>query len=176
MTAVLRWTGLGKLVSFYRHIYFAGPRTTTGSGILLVLGVGAIHLYLLLTNSALAPSVDSPAYLDAYFASLLATAVLAAVGMVTGRKPAWALGSLVSAAAMLMYIASRMWGLPGLPSLVGYWDYPLGTFVLALAAPFLALHFAVVTGLCVAFPERRDWPGMHSELVARGGGRRGGRT
>ena len=48
-------------------------------------------------------------------------------------------------------------GLPGLSLLVGWWDYPLGTFVLALAAMFLGLHFSVVTGLNVAFPERRDW-------------------
>lgn len=157
MTAVLRWTGLGKLISCYRYIYFNGPRTTTALGMSLALGVGAIHLYLLVTNQALARRVDSPAYLDVSFALLFTSALLAALGMVTGRRLGWALGSLVSAAAIMVYVASRVWGLPGLPLLVGWWDYPVGTFALALAAMFLGLHFSVVTGLNVAFPDRRDW-------------------
>ena len=157
MTAVLRWTGLGKLISCYRYIYFNGPRTTLALGLVLVLGVGAIHLDLLVTDQALARGVDSPIYLDVYFTLLFASALLAGLGMVNGRRPGWALGSLVSAATITMYVVSRVWGLPGLPLLVGWWDYPLGTVVLALAAMFLGLHFSVVTGLNVAFPEQRDW-------------------
>ena len=157
MIALLRWTGLGKLISCYRYIYFNGPRTTTALGMLLVLGVGAIHLYLLVTDQALARGVDSAAYLDVYLTLLFASALLAALGMVSGRRSGWALGSLVSIATIMVYVVSRIWGLPGLSLLVGWWDYPLGTFVLALAAMFLGLHFSVVTGLNVAFPERRDW-------------------
>jgi hypothetical protein len=157
MTAVLRWTGLGKLVSCYRYIYFNGPRTTLALGMVLVLGVGAIHLYLLVTDQALARGVASPAYLDVYFTLLFASALLAALSMATGRRPGWALGSLASAATIMMYVVSRVWGLPDLPLLVRWWDYPLGTFVLALAAMFLGLHFSVMTGLNVAYPDRRDW-------------------
>jgi hypothetical protein len=69
----------------------------------------------------------------------------------------WALGSLVSMASIAMYLVSRTAGLPGLPRLVGRWDYPLGTFVIALAALFAVLHFSVLTGMNVAYPLRRCW-------------------
>jgi hypothetical protein len=151
MIAVLRWTGIGKLISFYRYISFNSPRVITGSGAVLVLGVGAIHLYLLVVSSGV------PVYLRAYFAVLTAAAALAAVGMLTGRTLGWVLGSLVSAAAIAMYVASRTIGLPGLPQLVGWWDYPLGTFSMMLAALLLSLHFSVLTGMNVAYPQRQHW-------------------
>jgi hypothetical protein len=157
MTAALRWTGLGKLISFYRYFYFNGPKATTASGMLLVLGVGAIHLYLLVSNQALGRRFASPVYLDAYYGLLFASAVAAAVGMVVARRLGWALGSLVSAAAIMMYVASRVWGLPALHMLEGWWNYPLGTFMMALGAMYLGLHFSVITGVNIAHPDRRDW-------------------
>lgn len=157
MTTVLRWSGLEKLLSFYRYLYFNLPRVTTALGITLVLGLGAIHLYLLVTDQALARRLDAPIYLQVYFGLLIATAVLAAAGMVTAAKLGWALGALVSLAGLMMYVASRVWGLPGLPQLVGRWDYALGTFLLALAAGFLAVYFTVLTGLNIAYPQKRNW-------------------
>ncbi len=157
MTTVLTMTGLGKLISFYRYFSFNGPKATTASGMLLALGVGAIHLYLLVSDQALGRRFASPIYLDAYYGLLFACAVAAAVGIIAVPKPGWALGSLVSAAAIMMYVASRVWGLPGLPILQGWWNYPLGTFMMALGAMFLGLHFSVLTGPNVAYPQRRDW-------------------
>lgn len=157
MTTALRWTGLGKLISFYRYIYFNGPKATTAAGMVLVLGVGAIHLYLLASNQALGRRFASPAYLDAYYGVLFAGAVAAAVGMTVARRLGWALGSLVSASTIMMYVASRVWGLPGLHVLEGWWNYPLGTFMMALGAMFLGLHFSVSTGVNIAYPDRRDW-------------------
>jgi hypothetical protein len=159
MTTVLRWTGLGKLISFYRYFAFNGPRLTTTSGIVPLLGVAAIRLYWL-AGGFLLPGY--PAYLAAYFALLATAALLAAVGMVLGRRPGlvrigWALGSLVSVASLVMYVVSRTAGLPGVPRLVQWWDYPLGTFAMVLAAVFLALHFSVLTGMNVAYPQRRQW-------------------
>jgi hypothetical protein len=151
MIAVLRWTGIGKLISFYRYISFNIPRVITGSGAVLVLGVGAIQLYLLVASRGV------PGYLSAYFAVLAAVAVLAALGILAGRTLGWALGSLTSAAAIATYVASRTIGLPGLPQLVGWWDYPLGTFLMMLAALVLALHFSVLTGMNVAYPKRQHW-------------------
>ncbi|RCW45973.1 hypothetical protein DFQ14_102275 [Halopolyspora algeriensis] len=151
MSAVLRWTGIGKLISFYRHIQFSAPWTTTGSASMLVCGIGAIHLYLLSGNFGF------PTYLNAYFALLSAAALLSAVGMLLGRRPGWGLGSLVALAAIAVYVASRTLGLPGLPELVSRWDDPLGTFSLALAVLLLFVHVSVVTGMNVAVPRRRDW-------------------
>lgn len=156
MTTLLRWTGIGKLISFYRYFAFNAPRVTTTSGIVLLGGIAAIRLYLLVGAATV------PAYLAAYFAVLIAGAFLASVGMVLGRRPVlprigWALASLVSTTSIAVYIASRTWGLPGLPQLVGRWDDPLGTFSMVLAALFLALHFSVWTGMNVAVPHRRQW-------------------
>lgn len=155
MTAVGRWTGLGKLLSFYRYFAFDGPRVTTGLGVTVLLGVGVIRLYLLVGGSAL------PAYLGAYFALLIAGVLASAAAMLgRGRRlpgVGWAVGGFLATASVAMYIASRTAGLPGLPHLMGRWDYPLGTFAMALAALFLALHFSVLTGMNVAYPNRRQW-------------------
>lgn len=154
--ALLRWTGVSTLISFYRFFYFNAPRATAASGILLLFGIAAIRAYLLIGNFAV------PNYLAAYFALIIAGAVLASVAMVIGRRPGltrigWALGSLVSASSIGMYMTSHIAGLPGLSQLVGRWDYPLGSFAMAIAALFLALHFSVLTGMNVAYPERRHW-------------------
>jgi hypothetical protein len=159
MTAMLRWAGLGKLIAFYRYFSFNVPRMVTASGLVSLLGVGAIKLYWL-TGGFLVP--EFPAYLAAYFVLLVATAFLASAALVFRSRPAlvrigWALGSLVSAASIAMYVASRTLGLPGLDLLVGRWDYALGTFSMALAGMFLVLHFSVLTGMNVAYPERRRW-------------------
>lgn len=145
------------MVSFYRYFSFNLPRTTTAAGLMLVAGVGAVHLYLLVTDQALGGGFDSPPYLRAYYAALFGAAVLAGAGMVTVLKAGWALGSLVAVAAIAMYVASRLWGLPGLSVLEGYWNYALGTFMLVLAAALVGLHFTVVSGLNVAWPQRRNW-------------------
>jgi hypothetical protein len=159
MTTLLRWTGLGKLISFYRYFSFNGPRVTTAVGIVLLLGIAAIRLYWLAGGF---PLPAYPAYLAGYFALLVAAAVLASVGMVMGRRPrlvrvGWMLGSLVSAASLAMYLASRTVGLPGLSQLVSWWAYPLGTFAMALAALFVGVHVTVLTGMNVAYPQRRHW-------------------
>ncbi|MFD0899331.1 hypothetical protein [Actinomadura sediminis] len=156
-SALMRWTGTGKIVSFYRYFLLNLPRTTTASGVALVLGVGAVHLYLLVTDQALGGGFDAPAYLRAYCAALLGAAVLSAVGMVAAPKAGWALGSLVAVAAIAVYVSSRVWGLPDLPALEGHWGYALGTFTLLLAGALLGLHFTVSTGLNVAWPQRRNW-------------------
>jgi hypothetical protein len=159
MSAVLRWTGSGKLISFYRYFSFNVPRVTTASGIVLLLGVGAIRLYWL-TGGFLVSNF--PVYLTACVVLLVIAALLASAAMVVGRRPGlvrigWALGSVVSAASIAMYVVSRILGLPGLPQLVQRWDYALGTFSMALAAMYLMLHFSVLTGMNVAYPERRQW-------------------
>lgn len=151
----LRWTGLGKLLSFYRYFAFNAPKTTTAAGIVLLLAVGVVHGYPFVAGIAV------PAYLVVYLVLGIVASVLASVAMALPRaRPAdagWALGSLVSLATIGMYVASRTAGLPDLPGLVGRWAYPLGTFTLAVAALFVALHFTVLTGMNVAYPRRRRW-------------------
>jgi len=154
-----RWIGIAQLISFYRYIAFNVPRVITAVGIVMLLGVAAIRLYWLVGGF---PVPAYPTYLDMYFRLLVAVTVLAAGSMVIRSKPklvrlGWMLGSLVSMASIAMYVASRTVGLPGLPQLLRWWDYPLGSFALVLAALFVALHLSVVTGMNVAYPQRRDW-------------------
>lgn len=157
VTAALRWTGVGKLVGFYRHFAFAGPRTTTGIGVALLAGAAGIHLYWLIAGQAYASESEPPGWLIALFVVEAAGMLLATVGLVAGRMSAWVLGSLLATAMILVYVASRLWPLPGLPMLVGWWDDPLGNFGMILAATFLGVHFAVLTNVCVAHPHQRDW-------------------
>ncbi|WP_019810781.1 hypothetical protein [Saccharomonospora halophila] len=157
MTTVLRWTGIGKLAGFYRHLAFAGPRTTTGIGATLLAGDTAIHVYWLITSQALAPRVNAPTYLIAYFAIHIALTALALVGVVAGHLRSWFLGSLLMTLTILVYVASRTWQLPDMRILVGWWDYALGTFAMILALLFLGLHFTVLTKVCIAYPQQRDW-------------------
>ncbi len=103
-----------------------------------------------------------PAYLAVYSLVLVIAGLSAAVGMVAGRRRrlaeiGWTLGSLVSVVSVVTYLVGRTVGVPGLPQLRGWWDYPIGTFSMALAVLFVALHFSVRTGMNVAYPERKQW-------------------
>ncbi|PWI06073.1 oxidoreductase [Streptomyces sp. NWU339] len=160
--AVLRWTGVGKAVSFYRYLAFNLPVLTTLSALGLLLGFAAVQLWTLFTHR------EVPGYFTAYLALLAAGSVLAAAGVAQGwaaraggprhrGRFAWALGSLVTSASVAMYLVGRTAGLPGLGELRGRWDYIPGTLTMALAGLFVGLHFSVLTGLNVAAPDRRHW-------------------
>lgn len=143
------------LLTVYRWVAFAGPRTTTGVGSALVAVVGAAQVALLVTGR-------HPAYLDVWFGVAGALALLSLVAMVGARSRAvarlgWSGGSLVCAASIGLYVASRTAGLPGLDGAVGRWDHPGATAVLGLAALFLLLHTSLLLGVTVAVPERRRW-------------------
>lgn len=152
MNALLRITGIGKLVSFYRYIYLNGPGVTRWAGVFLVLLVGVIHL------------IEAPehfqfaGYLGALFLLVFAGSVLAALGIFRGaRSWGWTLGAVLSGVALVAYLISRTFGLPGLAEGAGAWDEPLGSLAMILEASFLAGYFTVISGLNVAYPDRRDW-------------------
>lgn len=150
MNTLLRVTGLGKLVSFYRYIYLNGPGVTRWAGVSLILLVGLIHL------------VETPehfefaGYLGALFVAAVIGSLVAAFGVFRGaRSWGWTLGAVISGVALVAYLISRTVGLPGFSE--GVWDEPLGTLAMILEASFLGVYFTVVTGLNVAYPETRDW-------------------
>ncbi len=152
----LHWTGLGKLVSFYRYFAFNAPKTTTAGGMALLGATAVAQMFLLIRH------FDVPAYVVVWFLLMIIGSLLAAFAMSVGTVPSltrsgWALGSAVSLASITMYFASRAVGLPGLPQMVGRWHYPLGNLTLAMGLLFLALHFSVVTGMNVAYPRTRCW-------------------
>ncbi|MDP9409976.1 MAG: hypothetical protein M3R38_00100 [Actinomycetota bacterium] len=152
MNALLRITGIGSLISLYRYIYINQPQLTRLAGIALILTVGAIH------------AIEAPdhfraaAYLGVLFALNVAATLVAALGILRGAKVwGWTLGALVSGLSALAYLASRLFGLPGLGEAAGGWDEPLGSLALIFEGLFLAGWFSIVTGLAVAAPDRRSW-------------------
>lgn len=151
MNALLRITGIGKLISFYRYIYFDLPRLVTFTGICLILLIGLIHLYLLPRHYEAAP------YIGVSFGLLFAGSLLSSVGILRGPGWGWALGAILSAAAFAAYFVSRIWGLPGFSEAEGNWATPLGTVAFGLEALFIATYVSLITGMNVAWPDKRDW-------------------
>lgn len=151
MNRLLKATGVGKLVNFYRYIYFNGPGVIRWSGICLLLFIGLIHACELPQHYGVAR------YLGLSFAILIAGVLLSALGILRGSDWGWTLGSVISAAAFAAYLASRTLGLPGYPEGMGDWDTPLGTVTMILESLYLGLYFSVVTGMNVAAPDSRDW-------------------
>jgi hypothetical protein len=152
MSTLLRVTGVGSLVSFYRHIYLNQPRLTRLAGVVLILAVGAMHLLE-------APAhFEAAAYLGVLFAINFVGTLAAAIGIFRGAKGwGWTLGALISVLSLLAYLASRQFGLPGFAEAAGKWDEPLGTLAMILEGLFLAGWLSVITGLAVAAPDKRDW-------------------
>jgi hypothetical protein len=152
MNALLRITGVGKLVSFYRYIYINQPELTRLAGIGLILAVGVVHLVEIPTHYGISP------YLGVLFAVNFALTLVAAFGIGRGAKGwGWTLGVLISSLALLAYLVSRLFGLPAAPQLAGEWTSALGSLAMIFEGMFLAGWFSVLTGLAVAAPDKRDW-------------------
>lgn len=149
-------TRLGRLLTAYKWVALNLPRTTTALGLVLLFGVAAPHAYWLIGG------FPNPAYLRAYLALIVAASVFAGGLMLVGprrrlTRAGWALGSVTALASIAMYLYAHGKGLPGVPRIVGAWDYPLGNFTMVMAAAFVALHATVLVGISVAYPDRRDW-------------------
>ena len=152
MNVLLRITGVGKLVSFYRYIYINQPELTRLAGIGLILAVGVVHLVEIPSHYSISP------YLGVLFAANFALTLVAAFGIGRGAKGwGWTLGALVSSLALLAYLASRLFGLPAAPELAGEWTSALGSLAMIFEGMFIAGWFTVLTGLAVAAPDKRDW-------------------
>jgi hypothetical protein len=154
-STMLRRTRLITLVSFYRHFAFDLPKLTSAAGVSLLLGIAAVRIYWLAHG-------NPPAYLAAYFALVATFATFSAIAILAVRwwtivRVGWAVGSLVSLSAACMYIVSRGAGLPEVEQYTYRWEYALGTFGLVLCVAYLGLHFAVVTKMTVAYPQRQQW-------------------
>lgn len=148
----------GRLWSALRlggYVEFNLPRTVTASGVALLLGLVAMHIYVLVTQPV-------PGYFVRYSGLVIAGCAVAAVAMWAGPNPAvpragWFLGSLVAALFLASYVISRPITLAGLAPVTGHWGFAPGTFALACAAGFLGIHLSVLLGINVAYPQRRHW-------------------
>lgn len=132
------------------------PRTVAALGVALLAGLAAVHAYLWATRPAL------PQYFFVYSAALVAGCVIAAGAMVCGvnrsaPRIGWFLGDVASLAFLVTYLSTRVVGLPGCDTLTRRWDLTPGTFGMAFAAGFIAVHATVLSGINVAYPQQRHW-------------------
>lgn len=159
---------LRRLISIWRSIMsspmltlngwvaFNLPRTVTALGGSLLTGLVVVHAYVVITEPG------APLYFAIYFAVLTVCCLSAAAAMAFALKPhvpeaGWYFGSLVCGAFLAIYLVSRWVSLPGLEQLTGRWDLSPGTFALAFAAGFIAVHTTVLSGINVAYPQRQQW-------------------
>jgi hypothetical protein len=66
-------------------------------------------------------------------------ALIAAVGIYRDALWGWILGALVAGGALVMFVVSRLVGLPGFEHAVGRWSGPLGIISLIVEVLFLAV-------------------------------------
>jgi hypothetical protein len=152
MNTLLRITGIGKLISFYRYIYFNHPRLVTFTGISLILMIGFTHMYVFPEHFKIAP------YLGLSFAVLFVISIVSAINILRGsRRWGWTLGAAISGVALLSYVLSRTLGFPGFPEAQNSWATPVGTAAMGFEALFILTYISLITGMNVAWPEKREW-------------------
>lgn len=137
-------------------VAFNLPRTVTALGGALLTGLVMVHVYLL------AAIENLPWYFAGYVVVLAVSCLAAATSMLVGIKPAvaqagWHIGSMVCSAFLGVYLITRWVSLPGLVTVTARWDFAPGTLAMALAAAFIAVHTTVLSGINVAYPQRRQW-------------------
>lgn len=71
-------------------------------------------------------------------------ALVAAFGLYRDALWGWLLGVLVAGGALVLYVISRLVGLPGFEHAVGRWFGPLGIISLIVEALFLAVFLVAV--------------------------------
>ena len=108
-------------------------RAWTIAGGALIAGVGLIHLIESLEYFEFAT------YLGVLFVANFLGAVAAALGIYRGTGWGWGLGTLVAGGAFVMYVLSRVLGLPGLPDSEREWLDPLGIVSLHIEGLFMVL-------------------------------------
>jgi hypothetical protein len=153
-----RWkrSQLYELLRLKGYVAFNLPRTVSMLGAALLIGIAAVHVYLLTSQPAL------PMYFIVYTAIVEACCLLTAASLWLGRNPrvpqlGWFFGDLVSVVFLGLYLASRATTLPGLVAVTGRWDFAPGTFAGAFALGFIAVHMSVLLGINVAYPQRQPW-------------------
>lgn len=152
MSVLLRITGISKLISFYRYIYFNQPRLVTFTGISLILMIGFTHMYVFPQHFETVP------YLGLSFVVLFGISLVSAINILRGSyRWGWLPGAVISGVALLCYILSRTLGFPSFPEAQHDWANPPGTVAMAFEAAFIFLYISLITGMNVAWPEEREW-------------------
>src|SRR5919202_3854784 len=119
------------------------PQGLRWAGLLLILACGLLHLLS-------APDhLKEATYIGVLFLANCAGALIAAFGIYRDRLWGWILGALVAGGALVMFIVSRLVGLPAYQEHVGMWvgecfGDRLGIPSLIVEAPLVVLSAIVV--------------------------------
>jgi len=138
------------------YVAFDLPKTVTAVGGLLMTLIAAAHAYVATTEQG------RPVYFAVYCVFVI-TACLATAGCMWLRlnphmpQRSWFFGDLVAVLFIGIYLVTRVISVPGLVAVTGRWDFAPGTFGLALAGAFVALHMSVLVHVNVAYPDRQGW-------------------
>ena len=122
------------------------PKGFRWAGVLLIVACGLIHLVS-------APDhLQEATYIGVLFLANGAGALVAAVGIYQDRLWGWVLGALVAGGAFVMFIVSRLIGLPAYQEHVGMWigdsfGDRLGIPSLFVEAPLVVLSVVVARRL-----------------------------
>jgi hypothetical protein len=119
------------------------PKAFQGAGVLLLFACALIHLIS-------APDhLQEATYVGVLFLANAAGALVAAFGIYRGRLWGWLLGALVAGGAFVMFLVSRLIGLPAYQEHLGMWmgdsfGDRLGIPSLFVEAPLVVLSAIVL--------------------------------
>ena len=122
----------------YGGTSLGAPRAFRMTGAILLLATGLIHL------------IDAPehyeeaTYVGLLFSADLLGALLAAFGIYKDALWGWLLGLVVAGGAFILYLISRLIGLPGYEVHVGEWSEPLGIISTIIEPGFVVLFLLAV--------------------------------
>ena len=119
------------------------PKALISAGVLLTVACGLIHLI------GAPEHLQEATYIGVLFVINAAGSLLAAFGIYRDRLWGWLLGALVAGGAFVMFMVSRLIGLPGYQEHVGMWigdsfGDQLGIPSLFVEAPLVVLSAIVV--------------------------------
>ena len=104
------------------------------TGIVLMAIDGLIHFPLV------PHYLEYASYLGLLFLANTFGSVLSALGINGGRPWGWTPGALIAGGAFVMYVVSRLFGLPGLPESEREWLNPQGVLSLVVEGLFVTLY------------------------------------
>ena len=115
-------------------LYVASSRSRDG---LIVAGAGLVFVAGLIHLALTPEHLEEATYLGLLFLADFVGSVVAAFGILRGRRWGWILGAAVTGGAMLAYLADGTVGLPGMEA--GNLLEPVGVLAKTLEALFLVL-------------------------------------